>query len=95
MFQFSIDQGNKEVKGRQEEMSLYAKHIAVNKYLCLTALWLHTRSCSSTRGLSEVKKVNMRIIQQPWLYWLASNPLGCLILDCLGGNNESRYVLGC
>lgn len=95
MFQFSIDQGNKEVKGGQEKPSLYTKRIAVHKCLCLSALRLHTRSCSRTRGLSEVKKANMRIIQQPWLYQLASNPLGCLILDCLGGNNESRYDLGC
>jgi len=95
MFQFSIDQGNKEVKGRRERMSLYAKHIAVCKCLRLTALWLHTRSCSRTEGLSEVKKVSIRIPQQPWTCWLASNPLGCLILDCLGGNNESLNDLGC
>lgn len=42
-----------------------------------------------TGGLSGVNKVNTTIIQQPWPYQLASNPLGCLKLDCLGGNNES------
>lgn len=56
---------------------------------------MREHSWAGTMGRAGAKKLNMRILQQLWLYHLASNPLYCVVLDRLRGNNENRYDLGC
>lgn len=100
MFQFSIDRGNNKGKGREEKMRqciFYTKCTTVHKCRPASdsALGLYTHSWAGTMGRAGAKKLNMRILQQLWLYHLASNPLYCVVLDRLRENNENRYDLGC
>lgn len=80
MFQFSIDQGNNEGKGREVKMRQCIFYtdapLCTSAGLHLSLPWGYTHRWTGTMGLAEgKKKLNMRIIQQLWLYHLASNML--------------------